>query len=167
MVLAGIAVSPLLAGLDRARGTAAARYVAQQCGAARFQAVARSAVVALRFRERGGEYEIEMFLDGNRNGVRTEEINRQIDALIKPAERLSHLFPGVRIGVAPELRIGKDPVTFGPSGLVSFSPLGTASSGSIYVLGKDRTQFAVRVLGATARTRLQRYDPIRGIWVDL
>ena len=165
-VLSAMAIPSILAGIDRARAAAAARYMAQQCGAARLQAVTRTAVVALRFRERQGEYEIEMFVDRNRNGVRTADIESGIDILVKPAERLSTSFPGVRIGIAPELGIGDDPVRVGASGLLSFTPLGTATAGSIYIVGKDRSQFAVRVLGATARTRLQQYDAARRVWVD-
>ncbi len=51
--------------------------------------------------------------------------------------------------------------------LLSFSPVGTSTSGSIFIVGRDRAQFRVRVLGATARTRLQRYLPERDEWVDL
>jgi hypothetical protein len=166
MVLLGVAVPSTLAGLDRARARGAARYLAQQCGAARLQAVARSAIVALRFRERAGEYEFEMFLDRNRNGVRTVDIDSGVDIRVKEPERLSTHFPGVRIGIDPALRIGTDPVRVGAGGLLSFTPLGTATAGSIYIVGKDRSQYAVRVLGATARTRLQRYDAGKGVWVD-
>jgi len=164
-VLCGITVPYLLQSIERARAMAAARYVAQQCGLARFQAVARSAIVAVRFLERDGEYEIEMFLDGNRNGVRTVDIASGVDvALTRPA-RLTALFAGARIGIAPELQLGNDPVALGPGGLLSFTPVGTATAGSIYVIGRDRSQYVVRVLGATARTRLQRFDPVARDWV--
>ena len=98
--------------------------------------------------------------------MRTVDIDRGIDIRVTQPERLSTHFPGVRIGIAPELRIGTDPVRVGAGGLLSFTPLGTATAGSIYIVGKDRSQYAVRVLGATARTRLQRYDARRAVWVD-
>ena len=48
----------------------------------------------------------------------------------------------------------------------SFTPLGTATSGSIYVRGRDGAQFVIRALGATGRTRVQRYAPRTRAWVD-
>jgi hypothetical protein len=163
-VLTGMAIPQVLVGVDRSRTVAAAHYVNQQCGAARIQAITRSANVALRFRREGGEFVMQPFVDRNWNGVRTTDINAGIDLPLAPPELLSHNFPGVRIGLAPAL--GSDPVKLGVGGLLSFSPVGTATSGSIFVLGKDGTQFAVRVLGATARTRLERYDARQRVWVS-
>jgi hypothetical protein len=162
-VLCAFAVPPVLVGLDRSRAVAAARYLTQQCGAARFQAINRSANVALRFQEDRGDYTMQLFVDRNRNGVRTADIEASIDTALSRPESLGTNFPGVRIGLSG----GEgDPVRLGAGGLLSFSPLGTATSGSIFILGKDGTQFAIRVLGATARTRLERYDPGRKKWVS-
>lgn len=163
-VLSGMAIPHVLVGLDRSRTVAAAHYVKQQCGAARIQAIGRSASVALRFRQQGGDYVMQTFVDRNRNGVRGVDIDAGIDLPLGPPESLSLNFPGVRIGLAPGL--GRDPVKLGPSGLLSFSSIGTATPGSIFVVGKDGTQYAVRVLGATARTRLERYDADRKKWVS-
>jgi hypothetical protein len=49
---------------------------------------------------------------------------------------------------------------------MSFTPSGTATSGTIYIRGRDGSQFAVRVLGATGRTRVLRYLPARKEWTD-
>lgn len=163
-MLCAVAVPQVLAGIDRSRATAAARYITQQCGAARFQAINRSANVALRFQEQGGEYTMQLFVDRNRNGVRTAEIAAHIDVPLTQPDSLGTNFPGVRIGLADGL--GDHPVRLGASGLLSFSPLGTATPGSIFIVGKDGTQFAVRVLGATARTRLERYDPGKRKWAS-
>jgi hypothetical protein len=62
--------------------------------------------------------------------------------------------------------IGGDPIRIGSSKLLSFTPLGTATSGSIYVRGRDGSQFFIRVLGVTGRVRVQRYVPRTGAWVD-
>ena len=50
--------------------------------------------------------------------------------------------------------------------ILSFSPNGTATSGSVYVVGRDQTQWAVRVLGVTARARVLRYERATGAWVN-
>jgi hypothetical protein len=46
-----------------------------------------------------------------------------------------------------------------------FTPRGTSTSGSVYVLGPDGTQWVVRVLGVTARARVLRRDRATGAWV--
>jgi type II secretory pathway pseudopilin PulG len=163
-VLSAIAIPQVLVGVDRSRTVAAAHYVQQQCGAARLLAVSRSANVGVRFREQAGEYVMQTFVDRNRNGVRTADIDDGVDVPLGPPESLGANFPGVRIGLAPGL--GSDPVKLGRSGLVVFTPLGTATPGSIFVVGKDGTQFAIRVLGATARTRLERYDRRLKTWTS-
>lgn len=164
--LSAMAVPNARVGLDRARAIAAARFLAHQCGAARVRAIGRSTTVALRFEERRGDIYMQTIVDGNGNGVRTREIETGIDVPVDTATTLGTNFPGVRIGIAPETGIDGDAVRIGNARLLSFTPLGTATSGSLFVVGKDGTQFVVRVLGATARTRLQRFDPRTRTWVD-
>jgi hypothetical protein len=48
--------------------------------------------------------------------------------------------------------------------MLSLGPDGTASSGSVYLHGR-RLQYAVRVLGATGRTRVLRFDRGTGRWI--
>jgi hypothetical protein len=163
-VMAGMAIPQVLQGVDRSRTVAAAHYLKQQCGAARIQAINRSAKVGLRFRPEGGDYAMQAFVDRNWNGVRAVDIDAGIDLPLGPPDLLSVNFPGVRIGLGHGL--GEDPVKLGAGGVLTFSPVGTATPGSIFVLGKDGTQFAVRVLGATARTRLEEYDARRKKWVS-
>jgi hypothetical protein len=131
---------------------------------ARSQAVKRSAHVALRFEERPSGITFRMFADGNRNGVRTSDIDGGIDRPIDNAIRLADLFPGAAIGVAGDA--GTDPIRLGSSNLLSFTPLGTSSSGSVFVRGRDGSQFVVRVLGATGRARVQRFVARSRTWVD-
>ena len=57
--------------------------------------------------------------------------------------------------------------TFDTSVLMSFSPLGTASSRTLYLRGADGSQYAVRVLGATGRTRVLRLVVSTGAWVEV
>ena len=159
------AVPQILASLDRSRGLIAARYLGARVALARTQAVTRNASVALRFEEGPRGISIAVYQDGNRNGVRTADIARQIDRAIEPSVRLSELFPGVEIALASRTP-ATDAVQLGPTDILSFSPFGTATSGTIYVRGRDGTQWAVRVLGATGRTRVLRYVPQRRDWVD-
>lgn len=163
-IVAAITVPQVFVGVERARAVAGSRYVAQQCGIARMQAVGKARYVAVRFIPDGDEYVMQMFVDGNRNGVRTADIADGADRPLSAQERLSASFPGVRIGLDPALGLGSDPVRLSGSTLLSFSPDGTATAGTVYVLGRDGTQLGVRVLGATGRTRVVRYERATGTW---
>jgi prepilin-type N-terminal cleavage/methylation domain-containing protein len=162
-LLSGIAVPAILRGIDRSRGLVAARYLASRMILARTQAVTWGAAVALRFEQTADGLAFSTYRDGNRNGVLTTDIQRDVDTRIEPAVPLSERFPGVRIGLAPGVAVS-DPLHIGRSTLLSFSPMGTATSGTVYVLGADGTQWAVRVLGATGRTRVLRYSPQTDEW---
>jgi len=50
---------------------------------------------------------------------------------------------------------------------MSFSPMGSASSRTLYLRGADGSQYAVRVLGATGRTRVLRYVNASRTWIEL
>ena len=163
-VLSALAVPSALASVDRARATAAARYLTSRMAMARSHAVMRAATVALRFDDDSTGVTFQMFVDGNRNGVRTRDIASRVDRPLDGLARLSDLFPGVAIAASDD--VGSDPLRIGSSNLLSFSPLGTATSGSVYVRGRDGTQFAIRILGATGRVRVQRYRPVTRSWVD-
>ena len=163
-VIAAIAAPRLLASADRSRGLIAARYLAGRMALARAQAVSRSAVIALRFEPTSRGITFSVIQDGNRNGVRTRDIQLQIDRVIEPAILLSDLFPGADIGLVPHAP-APEAVQIGGTSIMSFTPTGTSSSGSIYVRGRDGTQWTVRVLGATARARVLRWVPASGEWV--
>ena len=163
-VVAGIAAPQFLVALDRQRSWAAARYLAARMAMARSYAVTRSAHVALRLIGEGSDVTFQMFFDDNHNGVRTVDIASNVDRPIGAPSRLSELFPGVVIGILGD--VGTDPVRIGPTNLMSFTPLGTATPGTIYVRGRDGLQLSVRVTGATGRTRILRYVPRTRRWVD-
>jgi type II secretory pathway pseudopilin PulG len=169
VVLVGVllltTIPRLLTLVDRSRGLAAARYLASRMVFARARAVSRSAIVALQFQGSGKAVSFTMVEDGNRNGVRTQDILLQIDRAIEAPVHLSDLFPGVEIGLTPQSP-GTDPVQLGGTDILSFTPAGTATSGSIYVRGRDGTQWVVRVLGSTARCRVLKFVPMTGEWIN-
>ena len=165
VILAGMAVPQTLASIDRSTAWAATRYLASRMALARMQAVGRSATGGLRFMDHEGEFGFDTFVDGNRNGLRTREIASGVDRLLDPPTRLSDLFPGVVIGLSEDEE--DDPVQTGSSSLMSFTPTGTATSGTIYIRGRDGSRFAVRVLGATGRTRVLRVDARTGEWGEV
>ena len=162
---AAISIPQTLAALDRARATSAARYLTGRIAVARSQAVMGSRHVALRFDERPTGITVRMFADGNRNGVRNADISAGIDSPLGPSVRLGDLYQGVEIAVSGAA--GVDAVRLGASNLLSFTPVGTSSSGSVFIRGRDGSQFAVRVLGATGRARIQRFVAHSATWSDI
>ena len=164
-ILAGISVSSVTAVVDRSRGAGAARYLATRAALARSRAVGRSATVALYFEQDTRGVRFSMVEDGNGDGVRTADITQQIDRVIEAPLHLSDLYPGAAIGLVPGTP-GTSAVALGGTMILSFSPNGTATSGSVYVVGRDQTQWAVRVLGVTARARVLRYERATGAWVN-
>lgn len=163
-ILGGAAAAHVLSSADHSRGYAAARFLAGRLGLARTQAVARAAAVGLRFTHDARGFTFAAFQDGNGNGIRTADIEAGIDRQVEPSTSLFEQFPGVDIGLS-----SNSPATsalqIGHTSLLTFTPLGTATSGTIYVRDQRGSQWAVRVLGATGRTRVLRYDAGTGDWL--
>ena len=57
-----------------------------------------------------------------------------------------------------------DAIRVGSHRVLVFTPYGTASGGTVYLRGRDGAAYAIRVLGATARTRVVHYDRGTGLW---
>jgi hypothetical protein len=139
---------------------------------ARFEAVRRSAHVAIRFTAQPDGYSLQTYVDGNRNGVLTSDIAHGVDAPITVGERLDNHFSGVEFGIQPNVTgidpgpfNTADPVQIGSSTLLSFSPMGSSTSGTLFILGARGNQFAVRILGATGRTRILEYNFTERRWL--
>jgi type II secretory pathway pseudopilin PulG len=171
-IMTAMTVPGMLAGLDEYRASAAARYVAAYMARARMEAIARSANVGIRFESAGARYTYAMYLDGNGDGIRTRDVDSGADPALRPAEELPDRFPGVEFGTeqglppvdAATAPPGDDPIHLGVSSIVTFTPSGTASSGSVYIRSAGAVQFVVRVFGETGRTRVLKFDPVTGRW---
>jgi hypothetical protein len=125
-------------------------------------AVRRGVYTAIRFeRQEDGRVLYSVYADGNYNGVRSSDIASRQDTLIAGPFPLSGGAPGVHVGINPGVPnlppdsglLSGDPVRFGASDILSFSPFGTATPGTFYLAG-DAAQAAVRVTGGSARVRL-------------
>ncbi len=172
VTLAGIAVPQILAALDDYRAYGAARYVSGRLHETRVMAVTRTVNTALRFSISGGSYAYAVYVDGNRNGVRTADISDGVDPEIQKSERLVDLFPGVDFGAVPGLPSvepgspppGEDPVRFGSSSMAVFTALGTSTPGSLYIRGRRDAQYAVRLFGQTGKIRVLKFNPRTRMW---
>ena len=172
VIAAGAAIPFAFGSVDRSRAGAAASYVAGRIAMARFEAVKRSTFVAIRFVEREDGYWLRAYADGNGDGVSSRDISRNIDLPISSDERLDYQFPGVTFGIQPgvtsldpgQLLDASDPIQIGASTLLSFSPAGSSTSGTLFIRGQRASQFAVRVLGVTGRTRTFQFNVVAGRW---
>jgi len=103
VIVCGAAIPLAHGSVDRTRAAGAARYVAGRLAVARFEAVRRSAHVAIRLIEQSDGYWLRTYVDGNGNGVLSRDIARGVDVPITVDERLDHHFPGVRFGILPDV----------------------------------------------------------------
>jgi type II secretory pathway pseudopilin PulG len=170
--MAGITVPGVLAGLDDFKTLSAVRYVSARLQRTRIDALSQGVNAAIRFTRVGVSYSYGVYADGNGDGIKSRDIQRGIDKQIAPDERLPDQFPGVEFGTLPGLPAvdasstapGSDPVKFGSSDMASFTPLGTSTAGSLYVLGPRGTQYVIRVFGETGKVRILRFTARTRRW---
>lgn len=174
MTVGGVAVPQVLAALNDYRAIGAARYVATRLQRARMEAVHRSVEVAVRFTQTPAGYVFGVFVDGNANGVLSRDIAAGVDWPLGAIERLADTFSGVDFGTDAGLPAvdtggtppGADPIRLGAGDLASFSPIGTSSSGSLYIRSRTR-QLVVRIYGDTGKTRVLTFERNTGQWKPL
>jgi len=168
------ALPAYLVTLDDMRASGAARHVSGRFQRARMEAVKRSAIVGVQFTQTASGYSYAVYLDGNRNGILTRDIQHGVDVVITAAEGLPNQFAGVEFGAIPGLppvdaggtAPGTDPIRLGGS-IASFSPAGSSSSGTVYIRSRRDAQYAVRIFGETGRTRMLKFDPRTRLWTQL
>jgi Prokaryotic N-terminal methylation motif/Type II transport protein GspH len=169
MTLAAIGLPNLRAASIEAHLLGAGRSFKSEFRKARSMATRGNVYTAIRFERHADRDWFAVYVDGNLNGVRTQEIDAGVDRRVAGPFPLDGRAPGVRVGINPGVpeippETGAmdtdDPIRFGRSNMVSFSPLGTATPGTFYLAGEGM-QAAVRVVGSSARVRLMVW---RGNW---
>jgi len=172
-ILITMAVPGMLTLRDDIAVRAAVRYLASQAMLARFQAARLGAAVGIRFEPVAAGYRFTSYTDGDADGIRAADIARGIDTLLQPSQLLSDQFPLVEFALATQVPPisgtagpDSDPIRLGSADTLTFSPVGTATSGSIYLLGRSGQQYAIRILGTTGRLRVLRFDRSTGVWLD-
>lgn len=139
----------------------------------RARAVTRADYAGLRFTRNGREWQFAVYDDGDADGVRNDDIASRVDRCVRPPRYLFQQPQLVSIGLLPKeirdpdgarLRPSDAPIQFGRSAICSFSPMGSSTSGTIYLTDGGGSLYAVRVYGATAKIRLLRYDAARQRW---
>lgn len=165
-VIAGIAIPTIHAARDRDTTRMAARFLANRLHAARYESLKRNVCVAIRF-DPVDVGRFAVYADGDGDGVLQSDIDGGIDVALGPESRLSDVFAAAALRILRDLPdpdgsgtliANSDPIRFGSSNFLSFSPIGSATSGTIYLAGAGGAQAAVRVMGATGRMRVLLFD---------
>ena len=161
-VMAAVALPHLRAYAVEAHLLGAGRVFAGEFRKARSIAIMSNVQTAIRFETRDGVDYYSTYQDGDRDGVRSADIASGVDPRIAGPLRLDAGAADVRVGINPNVPAPppehgildpEDPIRFGPSNMLSFSPLGTATPGTFYLAG-ETLQAAVRVTPGSSRVRL-------------
>ena len=137
----------------------------------RMRAISRNTNTGLKFLMLAGQWHFATYEDGDRDGVRNDDISKGIDRLIAPPRIVFSQSRLVTIGLIdvavkdPDGDPVKSPVAFNNSAICSFSPMGESTPGTIYITDGDGDLWCVRVYGASAKIRTLRYDRAKKKWV--
>lgn len=172
-----LGIPPLLSLAAGLRVELAAAEVASTFHVARAYAIRHDANVGLKFQvDADGTVTWALFRDGDGDGVLTADILSGDDPQVLPRTRIAHLGRQIHFGFPPgraprdpgdprrRLSGLDDPIRFNRSDIAAFSPLGTATPGTVYVTDGMRHLSAARVFGRTGRIGCLVYDVVRERW---
>lgn len=142
---------------------------------ARATAVREGVKVGVKFRQQDERlFTFTLYRDGDGDGVRTRDIESEVDPPVGPPRHLHHMGGRIRLGFPPGVRprdpgnrsrrLPADPIRFNRSDLASFGPLGGSTPGSIYLSDGRSLISAVRVFGRTGKVKVIRYDVETETW---
>jgi type II secretory pathway pseudopilin PulG len=172
-IMGAIAVPVIGGTLDRERTIIGTQYLAGQLQRARLEALKRARSVAVHVALVGERTSIQLFVDGDGDGVRQHDVDDGTDPPLTPREFLDDRSRGVSlrinqavadIGGAGDLVAGDDPLRIGNTALLAFSPVGSATSGTFYIARHRGPQMAIRVFGGTGRVRVMTFDAQARQW---
>jgi prepilin-type N-terminal cleavage/methylation domain-containing protein len=172
-LLAGIALPAFSTYRRRNSVRAAAHDLEGTLRFVRSRAITRSANSGIKFTGSGSSWTFAVHDDGDDDGVRNDDIRNGTDPMVGHAKPLMPQLQVARIGLlscaikdpdGDPLPPSKPPVQFGTAAICAFSPIGAGTPGSIYVTDDVGGLYCIRVLGASGRVRILRYDANRKKW---
>jgi Tfp pilus assembly protein FimT len=174
-LLLAVSAPVAAAALSRARVAAAAAEMGQTLARLRALAIAGHRRVGLRFRTVSGRTSFAVYADGDGDGLRSDDIANGTDPRIEGERDLPSRYEGIDFGMLDEaipdvppqsgsLPPGSDPIRFGSTDTITFTPYGTASTGTLFVSDGRDTVVAVVLYGRTGRLRTWRLDRSVGQW---
>lgn len=171
--LSSLTVPVVARSRDAARAWHATAYFASRFREMHHRAITGGASIGLVFDRVASRWTFRVCRDRNGNGIRRAEIAAGVDVCPEGPHDIESLLPAATVAVLPGIpgpegtESPTDPVKFGASDIASFSSAGSCTAGSIYLLARDGTQYAIRVLGINGRTRMLRYDPHTRTWIEI
>lgn len=155
----------------------AAGEVAGSLAEARLTAIKHSTKVAVRFETADdGAVTMSLYRDMDGDGVLSRDIRRGVDRVEKEQRRLQGFDERIQFGFPygeapkeisrPSRRITRlrDPIRFNRSDMASFSSLGTATPGTVYLTDGYKALIAVRVNNRSGMISLWSYDKETEVW---
>jgi len=121
----------------------------------------------------GAEWTYAIYEDGDGDGVRNDDIERRIDRRLFGPAAVMPSFHIATIGLlkttvkdpdGDALKPDASPVQFGRSTICSFSPIGSSTPGTVYLIDGGGQLWAARCTGNGGRVRVLRYDSGRRKW---
>lgn len=169
LTAAAPAMSDIASGLTL---QSACLHVATVFNEARGRAIFKRRDVGVRWISSGGDLTLAIYEDGNGNGVLSSDIRTGDDRLVAGPISMRKRFPLVSFSIVSRVTVDpngtpigsrEDPIRFGRSDICTFSPLGHASPGSVYVSNGKR-QGLVRVSPSNAKIQIFEWEPTGRRW---
>jgi hypothetical protein len=161
LVAAAVSTPYLRAYAVEAHLVGAARAFKGRFRLARSMATRMGVYTAIRFEQEGSRWQYSVYADGDFDGVQSADIAAGRDRRVAGPFPLDAGSNDVAVAINPGTPapppdsgpLTGDPIKFGTSRMLSFSPLGGATPGTFYLAGVGR-QAAVRVNGGSGRVRI-------------
>lgn len=172
-LVAAIGVPAFLTINRHAAAHAAANEFRSIFAECRSRAITRGISAGVKFTKVDGVWMYALYDDGNGDGIRNHDIATGADRMVAPQRRVLKESSLATIGLLPGrikdpdgdwLTPSRSPVQFNSSTIASFSPLGSATPGSVYLTDRQGEIYAVRLFGTTAKVTLLRYNRGRKRW---
>lgn len=175
-IVAILGIPPMLDWTAGLQVRLAAAEISTCMQKAKYRAIRHSRNVAVKFRtDEDGRVTFALYRDGDLDGVRNADIESGVDPEIQPPRPVAFLSRRIRFGFPPgeaprhpgsgdRLDRLDDPIRFNNSDLASFSSLGTATPGTVYLTDGKRHLAAVRVLHRTGKVTVLVYEPSTETW---
>lgn len=172
-VIGAMALPSIGMAMERERAIIGTQYLAGQLQRARLESLKRARPVAVRLELVGDRTLIQLFVDGDGDGVLQSDVSAGVDPPLTPPEFLDDRSrevtlrinqPATDAGGSGALSPGDDPLRIGATALVSFSPLGGSTAGTLYVAARRGPQMAIRIFGGTGRVRILTFDAQARLW---
>lgn len=142
--------------------------LAERC---RWKAMNERKYAGIIFERAGETYVAVLYQDGNGNGIRLSDVQSGKDSAFYRSMVLERASGDIQAGILRNPDVTQippktgtiddpdDPIKFGKSDILSFSPNGDSSSGTLYLACRSQRQmYALVAYGATARLTLWKYS---------